>query len=144
MDGWGGLWTAPGAAPLHPHPGRILGSGPATGCWLTGLPAPYQAPKASLCPSKADGPRTVVRALETNLTRGRRPQGSSSPLRALCGLRKGIEKGNRSRAEGSEGEKDKRKGKDSEVRESCEWHLGNKAPTALPPAPPSSIILWAW
>lgn len=55
-----------------------------------------------------------------------------------------IEKGNRSRAEGSEGEKDKRKGKDSEVRESCEWHLGNKAPTALPPAPPSSIILWAW
>ena len=36
--------------------------------------------------------------------------------------------------------KDKRKGKDSEVRESCEWHLGNKAPTAVPPAPPSPII----
>ena len=46
-----------------------------------------------------------------------------------------IEKGNRNWAGGSEGEKDKRKGKDSEVRESCEWHLGNKAPSAVPLLP---------
>ena len=80
---------------------RLATCPPATGCQVQGQPwgagslacllptRPPPPPEASPCPSRADGPRSAVQELETNLTRGRRPQGSSRPLWALCGLRKG-------------------------------------------------------
>lgn len=97
------------------------------------LSAPNQAPEASPGPSRADGPRTAVQELETNLSKRQEAWGSPQPPEGfVCIEKRKTEKENHSRAKCSEGEKDKRKGKSPEVRESCEWHLGNKAPPLCP------------
>lgn len=83
--------------------------------------------------SRAHDPRTAVQELETNLRKRQEAWGPLQPSEGFVWIEKRkTEKGNCSRAERSEGEKDKRKGKSPEVRESCEWHLGNKAPPLYP------------
>lgn len=97
------------------------------------LSAPKQATEASPCMPRADGPRTTVQELETNLNKMQEAPGPPQPSEGFVWSEKRkTEKRNRSRAKCTEGEKDKRKGKSPEVRESCEWHFGNKAPPLCP------------
>lgn len=92
---------------------------------------------------RAHSPRTTVRNWKPTSARGRRPgTGALQPSEGFVWIEKRkTEKRNCSRAECSEGEKVKRKGKSSEVRESCEWHLGNKAPPWCPLLPLHQSLL---
>lgn len=100
---------------------------PGTGSLAGLLPPKPPTSQVSLWPSKADSPRAIVQELETNLSQSQEAPGQPQPSKGFVQIEKRkIEKGNQSRAECSEGEKDKRKGKDPEVSKSCECHLGNK------------------